>query len=272
MEFIKRVARAERVSVLHLRGGFAVQIHRGRLRVSVSQARKENRRGSGLRDHPARLRFAQVPRAEDAIWTSAGCVRRCSGTCTSCRCGRPRNSPRASLPAAGHRKNWSNRFALKSMPPPIRDWPRAWNAPRRWSRSSGALGYAGAYIGGDHQADRIRWIIKRSEALAPQWEELAAELEWAPKGGFYFFEGPKHRAASRRRSGTASRTSSSRPTRRARLRGVLTGVLRLIDKSPCGRACAGKRRARVQEAGVRMPGLRQLRSGLDGICLPDDVS
>ena len=53
------------------------------------------------------------------------------------------------------------------------------------------LGYAGAYIGGDHQADRIRWIIKRSEALAPKWEELAEELEWAPKGGFYFFETPQ---------------------------------------------------------------------------------
>jgi methylenetetrahydrofolate reductase (NADPH) len=44
------------------------------------------------------------------------------------------------------------------------------------------LGFAGSYIGGDHQADRVRWIIKRSEALAPRWEELAEELEWAPKG------------------------------------------------------------------------------------------
>ena len=53
------------------------------------------------------------------------------------------------------------------------------------------LGFAGSYIGGDHNADRIRWIIERSEVLAPQWEELAAELEFAPKGGFYFFESPK---------------------------------------------------------------------------------
>jgi methylenetetrahydrofolate reductase (NADPH) len=53
------------------------------------------------------------------------------------------------------------------------------------------LGFAGSYIGGDHNADRIRWIIERSEVLAPKWEELAEELEYAPKGGFYFFESPK---------------------------------------------------------------------------------
>jgi methylenetetrahydrofolate reductase (NADPH) len=38
------------------------------------------------------------------------------------------------------------------------------------------LGYAGAYIGGDHQAERIRWIIERSEAIASNWEEYAEEL------------------------------------------------------------------------------------------------
>ena len=49
------------------------------------------------------------------------------------------------------------------------------------------LGYAGAYIGGDHQADRVRWIIKRSEELAPRWEEFAEEISYAPKGAFYFY-------------------------------------------------------------------------------------
>jgi methylenetetrahydrofolate reductase (NADPH) len=53
------------------------------------------------------------------------------------------------------------------------------------------LGYAGAYLGGDHQADRVRWIIKRSEALASRWEEFAEELNYAPKCGFYFFDSPK---------------------------------------------------------------------------------
>lgn len=53
------------------------------------------------------------------------------------------------------------------------------------------MGYAGAYIGGDHQADHIRWIIRRAEALAPKWEEYAEEITYAPKGGFYFYETPK---------------------------------------------------------------------------------
>jgi methylenetetrahydrofolate reductase (NADH) len=50
------------------------------------------------------------------------------------------------------------------------------------------LGYAGAYLGGDHQADHVHWIIKRSESLAPRWEEFAQELEYAPRNGFYFFD------------------------------------------------------------------------------------
>jgi methylenetetrahydrofolate reductase (NADH) len=54
------------------------------------------------------------------------------------------------------------------------------------------LGYAGAYIGGTHDADRIRWIIQRAEELAPRWEELAEEISYGEKGGFYFFDSPKH--------------------------------------------------------------------------------
>ena len=50
------------------------------------------------------------------------------------------------------------------------------------------LGYAGAYLGGDHNADRIRWIIQRSEAVASRWEEFAEEFCYSPKDGFYFFD------------------------------------------------------------------------------------
>jgi methylenetetrahydrofolate reductase (NADH) len=50
------------------------------------------------------------------------------------------------------------------------------------------LGYAGAYIGGDHRADHVRWIIRRSEQLAAKWEELAEEFSYAPRNGFYFFQ------------------------------------------------------------------------------------
>jgi methylenetetrahydrofolate reductase (NADPH) len=51
------------------------------------------------------------------------------------------------------------------------------------------LGYAGAYLGGDHQASRVRWIIRRSEEIASRWEEFAEEISYGPKGGFYMYEG-----------------------------------------------------------------------------------
>jgi methylenetetrahydrofolate reductase (NADH) len=47
------------------------------------------------------------------------------------------------------------------------------------------LGYAGAYLGGDHRADHVRWIIRRSEAIAGRWEEFAEELAYVPKQAFY---------------------------------------------------------------------------------------
>jgi methylenetetrahydrofolate reductase (NADPH) len=47
------------------------------------------------------------------------------------------------------------------------------------------LGYAGAYIGGTHDAAHIAWIIRRADELAPDWEALAAELGYGAAGGFY---------------------------------------------------------------------------------------
>jgi methylenetetrahydrofolate reductase (NADPH) len=47
------------------------------------------------------------------------------------------------------------------------------------------LGYAGAYIGGTHDAAQITWIIRRADELAPRWETLAAELGFGAAGGFY---------------------------------------------------------------------------------------
>lgn len=52
------------------------------------------------------------------------------------------------------------------------------------------LGYAGAYLGGDHRADRVRWTIRRSESLAEKWEEIAEEFSYFPKRGYYFFGTP----------------------------------------------------------------------------------
>src|SRR5262245_39129340 len=50
------------------------------------------------------------------------------------------------------------------------------------------LGYAGAYIGGTHNAEHIGWIIERGHIMAPRWKELAEEFTYAPKSAFYMFE------------------------------------------------------------------------------------
>jgi len=50
------------------------------------------------------------------------------------------------------------------------------------------LGYGGAYIGGTHKSEHITWIIERGKQLAPQWEQLAAELVYPPKSAFYMYE------------------------------------------------------------------------------------
>ncbi|PWU07153.1 MAG: hypothetical protein C5B51_10675 [Terriglobia bacterium] len=93
------------------------------------------------------------------------------------------------------------------------------------------LGYAGAYLGGDHQADRIRWIIKRSEELAPRWEELAEEISYAPKDAFYMYEGP--RPPKKKRGFWLRLADLGEPANTPRfLRGLLTAAYRWIDRRP----------------------------------------
>ena len=52
------------------------------------------------------------------------------------------------------------------------------------------LGYAGAYLGGTHDAGQIAWIIRRADELAPGWEELAAGLSYGHPAGFYLDSRP----------------------------------------------------------------------------------
>jgi methylenetetrahydrofolate reductase (NADPH) len=93
------------------------------------------------------------------------------------------------------------------------------------------LGYAGAYIGGDHQAERIRWIIERSEAIASNWEEYAEELVYAPKDGFYFFDSPK--PAPKKREFAQRVMDVIEPANTpAPLRSLLTGLLGWVDHHP----------------------------------------
>jgi methylenetetrahydrofolate reductase (NADPH) len=57
------------------------------------------------------------------------------------------------------------------------------------------LGYAGAYLGGTHDADHVAWIIRRARELGARWEELAAELRYGVEGGFYLYGRPAARVA-----------------------------------------------------------------------------
>ncbi len=50
------------------------------------------------------------------------------------------------------------------------------------------IGYAGAYLGGTHDARHITQIIRRAEELAPRWEELFDELQFGKKDGFYLYK------------------------------------------------------------------------------------
>jgi methylenetetrahydrofolate reductase (NADPH) len=96
------------------------------------------------------------------------------------------------------------------------------------------LGFAGAYLGGDHQAEHIRWIIRRSEALASRWEEVADEFTYAPKSAFYVYESvpapPKNRGLVPRLLDTMGRLFPV--SRKNKLRGFLTAFFRAIDRRP----------------------------------------
>jgi methylenetetrahydrofolate reductase (NADPH) len=114
------------------------------------------------------------------------------------------------------------------------------------------LGYAGAYLGGEHRADRVRWIIRRSETIASQWEELAAEMAYAPKGGFYFYESAANSVVVARHAAPDGAGPANSPThnlglvprtlaalsrlfpvnRAGGLRNLLTAVFCWVDRRP----------------------------------------
>ena len=94
------------------------------------------------------------------------------------------------------------------------------------------LGYAGAYLGGDHRADRVRWIIRRSEAIAGNWQEFAEELDYAPKGGFFLYLTGLGEAKKR---GIVphlldSMAAAFPVNKEGPLRRMLTGLFRWVDK------------------------------------------
>ncbi|MGH7302582.1 MAG: methylenetetrahydrofolate reductase C-terminal domain-containing protein [Candidatus Rokuibacteriota bacterium] len=95
------------------------------------------------------------------------------------------------------------------------------------------LGYAGAYLGGTHDAAQIGWIIRRADELAPSWDALAAELGYGAAGGFYL-------------QGRKVARSADLPAKRPRAE----LLPRLLDR--LGRAVPVKRDSRARRALTRV--------------------
>jgi methylenetetrahydrofolate reductase (NADPH) len=98
------------------------------------------------------------------------------------------------------------------------------------------LGYAGAYIGGTHNAEQIKWVIKRGEEIAPNWEEYAEEINYAPKNAFYLNQSP---LAPAKPLGIVPNmlnlAGKMFPVRNETVwRKLLRGMFRVVDKIPFG--------------------------------------
>ena len=98
------------------------------------------------------------------------------------------------------------------------------------------LGFAGSYIGGDHHADRIRWIIERSEVLAPKWEELGRGAGIRSQRRILFLRISQTRTAEADLLEPCRRYYRASQYAACAQRSVITGTLRLIDKSPTAAA------------------------------------
>jgi methylenetetrahydrofolate reductase (NADPH) len=109
------------------------------------------------------------------------------------------------------------------------------------------LGYAGAYIGGTHDADHVQWIIRRAQELLPRWEELADELRFGAAGGFYLYGQPpgRTRPVSTRVPRALDALGRLLPvTREGPLRRALRRLFAWIDRRPAlGRAVERVERA-----------------------------
>jgi methylenetetrahydrofolate reductase (NADPH) len=96
------------------------------------------------------------------------------------------------------------------------------------------LGYAGAYLGGTHNTADIGWIIRRAESLQARWEELAEELNFAPKRAFYLYKSNTPASANR---GIVPRLLDAMvklfPVNRdSGLRRVLARIFGWVDRKP----------------------------------------
>ena len=154
-----------------------------------AEAREEDRRRRRLRDHAGGLGRREVPRSSSATSRSAGSGPRVLGNVYVLGPRAAERMARGEPPGC-----WVSPALLETVRQEARGKDGGLRARlERAARTVAVLrglGYAGAYLGGTHDADHIAWIIRRARELAPRWEELAAELRYGYEGGFYLY-GPR---------------------------------------------------------------------------------
>jgi methylenetetrahydrofolate reductase (NADPH) len=102
------------------------------------------------------------------------------------------------------------------------------------------IGYAGAYIGGTHDARHINQIIRRAEELAPKWEEIFEELQFGKKDGFYLYKRDPQPKPAREFLPTVMDAAAkalpfvpwSKHVTDSPMRRLFQGVFRWIDRQP----------------------------------------
>jgi methylenetetrahydrofolate reductase (NADPH) len=135
------------------------------------------------------------------------------------------------------------------------------------------MGYAGAYIGGTHDAEHVQWIIRRAEQLTPGWEAIAAELNHGLSGGFYLPETSPAAVAGRTLDAWAPRVTPP-----VRDHPTAPGSWRAIGRGPAAPARRSTRRplrvAAMDAMGRLFPVTRDtaLRRGLRAVFARVDQS
>jgi methylenetetrahydrofolate reductase (NADPH) len=101
------------------------------------------------------------------------------------------------------------------------------------------LGYAGAYIGGTHNAVHITRIIERARELEPEWQDCAERLQFSDPAGFYLDAAPRPARRSRTvlplvldSMGRTLPVPWTRQPRETTVRGAMRSALAAVDRVP----------------------------------------
>ena len=206
---IAELRRDARHAVPHLVRGVAVQVPARRLPLSVPEARKEDRRRRRHGDHAGGLGREEVRRAEAAISTSAASTTPLLGNVYVLGAKAAERMSTGNPPGCWASPELVAATAKESEAPDRRAGRRASSAPRMTVAILKGIGYAGAYIGGTHDAEPHRADHPaRRGAGAAVGGAAARSCSSATQDGFYLYERDR---ASRSRRARSCRWCSTPP-------------------------------------------------------------